>query len=143
MSSKVLLVGYCPSHSGSPERPLDGPGTGHRLAKLCGLSHEAYLEKFDRVNLHYDTPLKRDRVTRRAGEASATKILRHSLGRSIILLGCEVRDAFDVSEVRSGEWLYIGEETRLSWIPHPSGLNRWYNETDNTRRVEKFLRDLS
>jgi hypothetical protein len=89
-SSKVLFVGYCPSHAGSPERPLDGPGTGHRLARLCGMSHDEYLEKFDRVNLHYETPLRRDRLTREQGEVSADRIMRSNKGRRIILLGREV-----------------------------------------------------
>ena len=142
MTDKILLVGYCPSHSGSPERPLDGPGTGHRLAKLCGLSHKDYLEKFDRVNLHYDTPVKRDRLTREVGSVSADAMMRRNKGRRIVLLGDEVRVAFGYAKDSIAEWVVLDDGTRVSYIPHPSGLNRWYNETDNTRRVEKFLREL-
>lgn len=27
-------------------------------------------------------------------------------------------------------------------FPHPSGVNRWWNDPDNTRRAERYLRRL-
>lgn len=144
MESKIVFVGYCPSHRGSPEKPLDGPGTGHRLAALCGMSHEGYLRKFERVNLHYDTPLKRDSATKKRGELSAAHIRHRYRGRRIILLGHEVLEAFGLDQCLSiAVWsVVMRDETRVSFIPHPSGLNRWYNDKKNIRRVEKFLRGL-
>lgn len=38
----------------------------------------------------------------------------------------------------------LGEHTRIraAVVPHPSGVNRWYNEPENKRRAEAFLRSL-
>lgn len=140
--SKILLVGYCPSHRGSPSRPLDGPGTGHRLAKLCGLSHEEYLKTFDRINLHYETPLKRDSDTRAKGRLNAVEVLRRK-NEKMIILGREVLQAFgayvDPSDCPIASWFDFGS-VKIAYIPHPSGLNRYYNDSKNTKLVERFLR---
>ena len=54
-TSKIVIVGECPSKtndgSAAGKRgPLDGP-SGQRLADLCGISLDEFLDLFDRWNL--------------------------------------------------------------------------------------------
>lgn len=150
MKAKILLVGYCPSHRGFPSRPLDGPGTGHRLARLCGLTNDEYLKTFAKVNLHYFTPKKRNKTTKEEGRLNANLIRQQYKGRRIILLGREVLTAFSQVSILGGwlsyprpiiaHFLKSGDGTQIAFIPHPSGLNRWYNNKKNLRQVKKFLR---
>ena len=145
--NKIVLVGFSPSHTGDPKEPLAGVGSGHRLAKLCGLDVATYLRTFDRINLHYETPKKNDRVTRLVGEASASMFRARFAGRKIILLGKDVARAFGFNDNdKMLEWIKMTSSniflplTYFALLPHPSGLNRWYNEPRNVRRAERFLR---
>ena len=62
--------------------------------------------------------------------------------RKILMMGRKVRRAMG----RNGDWDY------LSWFkfykhdavvfPHPSGVNRWWNDPVNERQARFFLREL-
>ena len=141
---KITFVGYAPSKSGDPYRPLDGPGTGYRLAKLLGLPHDEYLARFGRVNLFFTKPEKigaRDAKLSNALSFRSEVFVRYLFlnDERYVLLGRDVAKAFGICEMFS--WVFIGS-TRVAAIPHPSGRNRWYNDKKNVRRVERFLRAL-
>lgn len=145
MRKKTVIVGFSPSHDGDPKRPLAGVGSGHRLARLCGLSVDEYLETFERINLYYDTPKKIDRPTRLAGEVTASMLKARFAGRRIILLGRGVASAFGFGDEDLMVWFRVvswdtQDRTLFALLPHPSGLNRWYNDVRNVRRAERFLR---
>ncbi len=84
-------------------------------------------------------------------------------GRTIVLLGSAVREAFhyvlsDVPSVHINDAVWFGEPTGglppvlvhpqqaagCTWrqIPHPSGRNRWYNEPKNVKVVELLMEEL-
>jgi len=59
-------------------------------------------------------------------------------GRWVLLIGQGVARAFGVQAgllewvEREGAWLAV--------VPHPSGVNRWWNELRNVERAAAFLR---
>jgi uracil-DNA glycosylase len=42
------------------------------------------------------------------------------------------------------EWMlpHVWPSARFAVLPHPSGVNRWWNERANERRARRFLREL-
>lgn len=39
-------------------------------------------------------------------------------------------------------WSEEGEPFRWAMLPHPSGVNRWWNEPENREAAREFLRQL-
>lgn len=144
---KPLIVGEAPSKNEVTERPIEGR-VGKRLASLCGLTYEEFLERFERVNLLHvrqDTKEKGfefDHVA--ACNAAHDLWLKGAIakGRVVILLGWRVARAF--SE-QTG--YFEGRETingaRIYVVPHPSGVNRWWNQDDHKRMASEFFQKIS
>lgn len=144
---KPLIVGEAPSKNEITETPLEGR-VGRRLAELAGLPYDAYLDYFDRVNLlhvrqdeaekgfTFDLPAAREAVARMRQDGT----LRD---RSVILLGHRVAEAFGVA--RSLKYFHAcptGQGGLVWLMPHPSGINRWWNDRENKKSAEAFLRGL-
>jgi hypothetical protein len=73
-----------------------------------------------------------------AAEVLATKRLFTGV-TGVVLMGTRVRDAFAIDPaVTICRWFNVG--VRMALMPHPSGRNRYWNETANVQRVERFLR---
>jgi hypothetical protein len=72
------------------------------------------------------------------------QVLREALrGRRVVFVGKAVAKAFGVSgDVlcwrRAG---HLGFE--FSVVPHPSGINTWWNDEDNRRAASHFFRGLA
>jgi uracil-DNA glycosylase len=63
----------------------------------------------------------------------------------VILVGRNVADAFGALQSWGWfEWFrFRGDrETEFALMPHPSGLNRWWNETENVKRARAFVEKL-
>lgn len=61
-------------------------------------------------------------------------------GRSVVLLGEQVRSAFAHPRLLLHPQVIGGATWRQ--VPHPSGRNRWYNEVQNRELVAMILEDL-
>jgi hypothetical protein len=64
-------------------------------------------------------------------------------GRRVILLGCGVAHAFGFARFPVLTWTTVrwgGLDTRVSIVPHPSGVNTWWNDADNIEAASRFLR---
>ena len=166
IASKVLLLGESPAAGteGRSETWL-APGSSpsaDRLLKFTGYSADTYLDMFDRDNLlHY--------LPRRSGKGRefTYKIARRQVnrlfgeywcpGQRIVMLGRRVASAFDwyrwdrvvgpisQSKLEYLKWYRIENRGMLIWaavVPHPSGVNRWWNDANNRRRARKFFREL-
>lgn len=156
---KVLLVGqaFGPSLGARKGREL-APKTaarlaltgkvGRKLADLAGLSYHDYLQAFDRRNLlnYYPGPAKvgeGDSFLVAEAKTAAVRMRPQLAGRVVILLGASVAEAFGYGKVPLTEWTRCyawGAEFLMAKVPHPSGVNRWWNDYENVRRVEMFLR---
>lgn len=111
--------------------------TGWHLWRMLhdrtGASPRDYVRAFARANLVVG-PWDPHRATDLAHELQESGVLR---GRRVILLGREVRRAFALPAQLI---LPIEREgVRFHQVPHPSGLNRWYNDVNNRDVVASFL----
>jgi hypothetical protein len=156
---KPLLIGMNNPVSLRPGHelyPLPEGCTGNRLWKMLnertGATITDYIRTFERRNLvrgmHYD----RQRARARAFEM--WQELKGS-GRTVVLLGAAVREAFDY--VAKGQCGILQGETGIppllvhpqeaggcTWrqIPHPSGRNLFYNEPKNREVVALLMEEL-
>jgi uracil-DNA glycosylase len=140
---KPLIIGEAPSKNEATERPIEGR-IAKRLAKCAGLSLEEFLEHFDRVNLLHvrqDTKDKGFLFDLPAAKVEATRIVTTIKPHQVvILLGGRVAEAFGIHheyfvEVPLGEgFAYI--------VPHPSGVNRWWNSPYNVRNASVFMHSI-
>jgi uracil-DNA glycosylase len=146
-SRPLWIVGQAPGERAKGEGAFDGPGSGHRLADLMGLSPDDLLRLTTRVNLLDDFPGKAgrgDRFPIREARAGARKLLREIPREADVLLaGGNVARAFGL---RGHGWLVWEQGApgrRHAVVPHPSGINRWWNEPANEARARVFLMSVA
>lgn len=143
-SLPVALVGEQPTVAalaeGSGYEPLSGRPTDF-LAGLVGLDGDELRTLVGRMNL-MESP--GTWVARRAAEKA--EYLRRELlplmpWNTLVLLGRQVQDAFGIDRhnVPVGS-IELNEGLMASWIPHPSGLNRWWNDPANRELAAAELR---
>jgi hypothetical protein len=136
---KPLLIGLAPGRIGDGE-PLAGL-CGRRLADLCDLDLDAYLARFDRINLY---PCQIDRLYLSEARRMADRLAERVAAREIaVFLGSDVGRAF---LVRSPffQWTKLSRDCGdVVVAPHPSGRNRWWNNPANVRRARMFWRNLA
>ena len=75
---KPLIIGQAPAAGSNPREPLSG-NSGRRLAALCGIPHEAFLDAFERVELLRDLRAGQQEQQRREDQQTA-KRLHHPEG---------------------------------------------------------------
>lgn len=155
---QVIFVGEAPSREGEklPDRVgAFDPRTrsGKRLANLLGV--ESVPESFACVNVYDRWPgrtAKGDDFPAGLARKNADALMR-SLPNSatLILVGRRVASAFGLVDPTYFEWRdeYVttdGPQThgtrrrrRLAVIPHPSAVNRWWNDPRNAAAAARFL----
>lgn len=157
---KPILIGLNNPVSQRPGHelyPLPEGCTGHRIWRMLhdrtSATMSQYLETFERRNLV--RAVEYDRMKGRARAYEIVVELRGS-GRTVVLLGNAVREAFDW--VMRGEGLldqscasgippllvHPQEAGGCTWrqIPHPSGRNLFYNDEKNREVVALLLEEL-
>jgi hypothetical protein len=142
---KPLLVGEMNPYGADPAYalyPLPEGASGHRLQVILGLSRDEYLSWFDRCNLLLGGPRW---SAPRAREAAS--LLKHDRR---ILLGAKVAAAhgldlrghmFQPLSLRRENYLYV-KDLRVLVLPHPSGLNRLWNESANIAAAQSAVADF-
>lgn len=139
---RTVFVGIDPGErDGESSTPLDPTWpSGARLAKLIGLSHPEFVRRFDRVNLH-PSPGTSEKEDRRA----ASNLLPLLRGRRVVALGLRVAEAIGTPSTWFG-WSLVRAEGDDGFVgttvPHPSGLSRWWNSSDNVGLAREFLSHL-
>ena len=143
MADKIVMIGQAPSRGRSRKEPLTG-ASGKRLAQLAGLSTQEFRGFFDRANVLRRWPGKNgkgDAFPAAKARRGAVRLRRELAGRRLILLGSAVARAFGLRDHPLMTWFEHGGLT-VAVIPHPSGLNRWWNDSSNTVEAAAFLGDL-
>jgi hypothetical protein len=141
--TKVLLIAQAPSARSDPLRPLSG-SSGERLARFCDLPLPAFLDRFERVNLlpAYLGALERGDVFPASLARRRADDLRHAFeGRRVVLVGLGVARAFRF-DAPPLSWRDHGGGLAAT-CPHPSGLNRWWNDPGRVEAATAFWRALS
>lgn len=143
---RPLILGMNNPLSDDPEYdlyPYPEGSAGHRLWKMIpgDVSRRAYLDAFDRRNL-----LRARQWDPRAAREAARVLTPELEGRLVLVLGTQVRAALGlpVAEPLARASAAVGDGASFEWIavPHPSGLNRWYNDQVNCAAVGELLREL-
>lgn len=145
---KPLIVGLNPSKTGDG-RPWTGT-SGQRLQELVGVgSYDDFLELFDVTNVcqgDYDS-LEARRTAKRILELNYRRLRRGDAraNRHLILCGRMVQEAFYRGDQESFSCRYYeGDQGLWLWaFPHPSGLNRFWNDQANSLEASRFLRLLT
>jgi hypothetical protein len=141
---KPLIVGVSPGPSKLKtidQSPIMG-WTGKRLAKLLHMSLQIYALEFERVNLFGESG--REKTATSAEFLCAASWIRsmYDLKERVgaVFLGKRVANAFGWFPVNDTEFMQCEQTGRLCvCIPHPSGLNRYYNDPNNREHVIKVL----
>lgn len=144
MSEKIILIGQAPGRRGDPAEPLKSK----RLAKLCGISMKKYLETFERINLIKEWPGKQkngkgDAFPEKLAALNAAWLLPKLEARKVIFLGLNVARAFASPREDFFVWFELGgffQKTEAAIVPHPSGVNHFWNERANRLAAQRFLR---
>ena len=146
---RVALVGEAPSPAFRPDvhdpnhyamYPYPERSAAGRLKKLLGWSRTEYLQVFARANLLDFYPGQTFPLA--VARPLAAPLAQRLAPRPLILLGRGVAGAFSLPTQEVCEWQdYLLGSTliRAAMIPHPSGLNQWYNQPGNRERVRAWL----
>lgn len=143
---KPLIIGQAPAR-GNDDKPAFHGKSGARLAQLAGVgtTGEDLLYHFDTVNLLPRWPGKVgkgdvfDMKVAKLYAGELIHVLKQEQPRIILLMGRKVRKAMGIN----GHWEYL--ELIEAWghkvyiFPHPSGVNRWWNDPLNYIRASMFL----
>lgn len=147
-----ILVGELNPHGVDPAHALlDEPrgASGWRLRMILGLTTESYLA-LRRYNLCTT------RWSLRSARTRAQEIRDAHPGRVLVLLGVKVAGAFGLQDghpfsavgesyrdrysTREAIAMEVGERPTYVLLPHPSGLNRAWNEPGAVERTRALMR---
>ena len=136
---KIGLVGQAPSRRGDPCKPLAGLN-GQKIARLAGMSYDELIAcRRKHLNTHYSGKRRKGDVFDRAkGNVNAASVLMDWHVERIVLLGKNVARCFGFRDLPFLAEISIYGR-RFLIFPHPSGINRWWNERRNERRARQLL----
>ena len=139
---KIGLVGQAPSRLGDPRKPLAGPN-GRKIARLAGMSYDELIAcRRKHLNTHYSRKRGKSNAFNRAeGNSNAAKVLLDWRVERIVLLGKNVARCFGFPDLPFLAEIRIYGR-RFLIFPHPSGVNRWWNEQRNEQRARQFLQEF-
>jgi uracil-DNA glycosylase len=134
MRDQVTFVGQAPSRTSDPRQPLSGR-SGRFLADLLGVGMETFL-RYRRVNLL-------DRWPGKNGKGDAFPVAKAAKRRfrgRVVVLGLKTASALGL------EPAYFSPQTGLNAVfvvvPHPSGVNRWWNSSKNRQTARRSVRSF-
>lgn len=143
---RKILVGQQPGKLNPPSKPLwaeHAGSTGYRIAMMAGLERDEYHEVFERFNINTLTDVKFSvtGVTKARGLRIRTGFREGDL---IVALGKEVCECLQLPVPDNYFEFQIASGLGYMYavIPHPSGLNRFYNSRDNWLQAEDFMRAI-
>lgn len=149
--ARLLFVGQAPA-ADTVGQPAFSGKCGQLLAQLMGISQEEMLKAHEFVNLLDFYPGKSkfgkgDNFPLAQAKARAEELRERFRSRAVVLLGYNVARAFGTLQFNYCQWysLFDNRAQRtipgvVSIVPHPSGINRWYNSADHRLLVQRFLR---
>lgn len=141
-SSFILVIGEAPAKKGSA--PFENSRSGERIRSWSSAEGILPAHRFKFVNL-FDSPMPKQGKGREfpAREAATRAKGLHLPANTscIVLAGKRVAAAFGL---RSAEYFCCREICGLPAyvMPHPSGVNRWWNDPVNASRARAFFIQL-
>lgn len=146
---RLLFVGQAPSRESEGNPPFTGK-CGKFLAELMGTTQEQMLLDHDFINVLDHWPgrdLTGDRFPPREARVAAKAKMGQLRGRVVVMLGHGIVRAFGSTQFRYLQWYELRHPDNfadvvskyVTVVPHPSGVNRYFNKIDNRLIVGKFL----
>ena len=151
---RILFVGQAPSAETDGKPPFVGR-CGKFLAELMDTTQEQMLLDHDFINVFDRWPGKGyggDKFPMpEAKQLAKAKLDQLRDRQMVVLLGSNVARAFNASQFRYLEFYEMRNPDNfsdcvakaMSVVPHPSGVNRYYNNPRNRLVVGEFLRRLA
>jgi hypothetical protein len=107
------------------------------VQERTGCTERDYIRVFDRMNL-----LGQRTWNATAARRAAPAILERLEGRTVMVLGEAVRAALGLPRSPVMTWRPHSVMRRWCTVPHPSGLNRWYNDPVNRVAVVLMMEEM-
>jgi len=138
---KTILIGEAQPRVGT--RPWEGR-SGRRLEKLIGLPAGTLHRFFDLRNALKAWPghtgQRGDAFPERRAAKGLLKIV-HGMEEGASAIVCSRRLALSIGlEAAPCTWVRTDAETYLGVLPHPSGVNRWWNDPKHRRDAAVFMK---
>ncbi len=140
-----LLIGQAPNEHGDPRRPLEGK-LGEKLCRLFGCSWAEYCRSTQRFNVLPGWPGKQgngDRFPRALAIQNARRMVWSFADCAVLFVGVATASVFKIKQPAL-RWkrrqLQDGGFYQAAVLPHPSGVNRWWNEPSHRRAATRFMR---
>jgi uracil-DNA glycosylase len=143
---RPIIVGEAPSRLSDPEIAFSGR-SGTFLERAAGLKPGRLRGWFECVNLLrvWPGPCDGRRGSRfrggRVARSRAAEIRDRAAasGRPVLVAGRRAAAVFDIPQpVEYLTWYRVGD-VPVAVIPHPSGVNKWWNEPANRARFAAFM----
>lgn len=149
---RICFIGQAPSRETDGKPPFTGK-CGKFLAELLGTTQEQMLVDHDFVNVIDYWPGKGpngDKFPMTEAKIRARAMLKTLSDRTVVLLGANVARAFGASKFEYfSRYQILDPETKkvvvsqMTVIPHPSGINRKWNDPEIRIYAYKFLTHLA
>jgi hypothetical protein len=148
VASRPLLIGQAPAKYSEGHPALCGH-TGMHLSALSGLSFREFMLRVETRNVLDRFPGSAehgDLFPMREAREAAALLFPLLDGRRVVFVGANVAAAFGIKRYGFLDWQVLGfgnaAECTGAVIPHPSLVNRWWNEERNRVAAAYFMRDL-
>lgn len=135
-------MGPAPGASWTDDSVPLGGRVGKKLGGLMGVRRLDFLHRFDTANILDEYPGKSGGgdafpMQKARETASAMDFSKYDL---VVMLGRGVQTALGF---RSLDWFEKREKNGVAFVafPHPSGRNRWWNDSANVEKASRFLRE--
>lgn len=134
---QIVMIGEAPSPTSDPSDPFAGRPL-RWLSWILKLSEEEVRSRMSFVNLLDRYPGRRFPIAE--GRLAAEKLAIPKRG-TWLLAGRAVGLCFGRRRSEMFRWFYLSD-VRAAVVPHPSGLNRWWNDPANRERYAEFIRTV-
>lgn len=147
---RTILLGEAPPKSRMRDTPESRPFSGNSGRRFSEMIGEDIVKAFDTRNLMSEWPgpaSKGSKFPMLAAQVGAARLLRTlpSEGGRIILCGQRVARAMSLRWMVPLRWYSVSWQSpryiqaRAILIPHPSGVNRQWNDPELTEIVKQIL----
>lgn len=146
--TRVLLVGEANPYGSDPHLALyhlPRNASGNRLREHLGMTDHDYaeLEKINLCSGRWSLPMARNTATEILLQSEKRLSLEPYGKHVVVMLGTRVALAFNEPTMATFTHVRRGDHLTLVYLPHPSGLNRAWNQPDARSKARRLLTKLA
>ena len=148
---RLLFIGQAPSQETEGKPPFTGKCGKFLAETLLNTTQEQMLEDHDFINVLNHWPGKGyggDKFPLNEAIPAARGLWPTLAGRTVVLLGSNVGRAFGAKQFVYFQWYEFRDPQefrnvicpKMAIVPHPSGVNRYWNNPNARLLAQKFFR---